>query len=365
MTSLDDLAPTLDRLVDDGHLAGWVAGVADDTGQSIRGGGVQSLGGPAMIDDTQFALSSNTKPLAGALALRLVELGVVELDEAVDPWLPELADPRVLVSPEADLTATVPAERPITLRHLLAMTPGCGWVSEPGPLAEAINERQLNPGPWGPPMSPDDYMARLGSLPLANQPGAAWRYHTSSDVLGVLLARATGNSISDLLDEHVLSPLGMIDTTFTGDPNRMATVYGPGDEGGLAPFPVPPGTYTAVPIFESLAAGLVSTLPDQLTFLRSLVGGATVLSAESLVWMRTDTLSDEQRRTAQGFIDTDCGWGLSVEIRPTGLIGWAGGLGTIGYADPETGRVAFLATQVTFDAPGTATAFDGFWGLFD
>lgn len=365
MTSLDDLAPTLDRLVDDGQLAGWVAGVADGAGQTIRTGGARSLDGRPMTEGTQFALSSNTKPIAGALAVRLVELGTLELDEALDPWLPELADPRVLVSPEADLTATVPAARPITLRHLLTMTPGFGWVSEPGPLATAISTRQLEPGPWGPPMRPDEYMTLLGTLPLANHPGTAWRYHTSSDVLGVLLARATGKSISTLLDEHVLRPLGMTDTTFTGDPDRMAVAYGPGDEGGLAPFRVPPGTYTAAPAFESLAAGLVSTIPDQLTFLRSLVGGATVLSQQSLESMRTDVLSDEQRRTAQGFIEADCGWGLNIEIRPTGLIGWAGGLGTIGYADPETGRAAFLATQVSFDAPGTATAFDRFWELFD
>lgn len=366
MTSLDDLAPTLDRLVDMGQLAGWVAGVGDPAGQDIRAGGCRTLEGPPMTADTQFALSSNTKPIAGALALCLVELGVLALDEAVDSWLPELAQPRVLVSPEADLGATVPAHRSITLHDLLTMTPGFGWVSEDGPLAMAVADQGLEPGPWGPQMSPDEFVARLGALPLANQPGTAWRYHTSSDVLGVLLARATGATVSDVLAAHVLGPLGMRNTSFTGEPARMATVYGPGEGKGLTPFPIPTGTYTATPPFESLAAGLVSTVPDQLTFLQSLVGSApAVLSPESLTDMRTDHIRHDQRATAAGFLEPGCGWGHHVEIRPNGIIGWAGGLGTIGYADPRTGRAAFLATQTSFDCPGTATAFDHFWHLFD
>lgn len=366
MSALTALTRTCDELVDRGDLAGWVAGIRDPDDEVVRAGGRRALGGPEMSPDTQFAMSSNAKPLGGALTLRLVELGVLDLDEPVGRWLPELADPRVLTSPGAALEDTVAAEVPITVGHLLTMTPGFGWVSEPGPLADALAEHQLEPGPWGPPMGPDEFMSRLGALPLANQPGTAWRYHTSSDVLGVLLARATGRPYHELLDEHVLSPLAMADTSLRGDPDRMATVYGPADEGGLAPFPVPPGTYTEAPAFESVAAGLVSTVPDQLAFLASLVGSApSVLTGESLAAMRTDRLTTGQRATAEGFLEPGCGWGLHVEVRPGGLIGWAGGLGTIGYADPGSGRAAFLATQVSFDGPGTGETFERFWSLFD
>lgn len=366
MASLDDLTPTLDRLVDDGHLAGWVAGTTDGTGQAILSGGRRALDGPDMTADTQFALSSNTKPVGGVLALCLVELDVLGLEDPVSRWLPELAGPQVLTSPGAALDDTVTAEGPITVRHLLTMTPGFGWVSEPGPLADSMGEQGIAPGPWGPSMGPDEFLSRLGALPLANQPGTAWRYHTSSDVLGVLLARATGRSVRELLAEHVLDPLGLTDTSFVGDPGHMATAYGPSDEGGLIPFPVPPGTYTETPPFESLAAGLVSTVPDQLTFLGSLVGtGAALLSPATLTDLRTDHLTSGQRGTAEGFLEPGCGWGHHVEVRADGLIGWAGGLGTIGYADPRTGRAAFLATQVSFDGPGTATAFQAFWSLVD
>ncbi|HIZ99315.1 MAG TPA: beta-lactamase family protein [Candidatus Janibacter merdipullorum] len=370
MTSLDDLAPTLDRLVDDGHLAGWVAGTSDGTGSTIRHGGRRALDGDtidgdAMSADTQFALSSTTKPIGGVLALRLVEQGTLALDDPIGRWIHELAEPRVLTSPGAPLDDTVPAERPITVHHLLTMTPGFGWVAEPGPLADALSDLEIEPGPWGPAMSPDDFAARLGSLPLAEQPGTAWRYHTSSDLLGVLLARATGRSVADLLAEHVLGPLGMTDTSFVGDPDRMATAYGPADEGGITPFPVPPGTYTEQPPFESLAAGLVSTVPDQLAFLGTLAGtGPALLHPSTLTQLRTDHLTEAQRSSAAGFLDPGCGWGYQVEVRTDGLVGWAGGLGTIGYADPRTGRAAVLATQVSFEGRGTTESFDRFWSLF-
>lgn len=367
MTSLEDLATDLDRLVAEGLLAGWVAGVADADGQTVLTGGRRSLDGPPMTSDTQFAMSSSSKPFAGVLTLRLAETGVLSLETPVARWLPELASPRVLSAPGADLEDTRPADRDITVADLLGMVPGFGWVAEPGPLADAFAAQpEISPGPWGPPLPPDEFLARLAALPLANQPGTAWRYHTSSDVLSVLLARAGGESLTDLLTEHVLAPLALTATGFRGDPDRLATAYrAAGDDGpGLAPFPVPPGTYVDVPVFESLAAGLVSTVPDQLTFLSSLVGSApAVLSPASLADLRTDRLTEEQRRTATGFLGPGSGWGRHVEIRPEGWIGWAGGLGTIGYADPASGRAAFLATQVSIDAPGTSRAVERFWDL--
>lgn len=386
MSTLTALAETCDRLVEHGELVGWVAGVSGPdsltppssgpgtavdarTGSvteppDIRAGGRRALDGPPMTADTQLAMSSSTKPIGGVLALRLVETGLLDLDDPVDRWLPELAQPHVITDPGGPLDDTVPADVPITLRHLLTMTPGFGWVSEPGPLADGLAEQGIAPGPWPPDMSPDEFMARLGALPLAGQPGTSWRYHTSSEVIGVLLSRATRRSVGELLDEHVLGPLGMTDTAFVGDPERTATPHTPADGDGLSAFPVPARAYTEAPRFESLAAGLVSTVPDQLAFLGSLVGSSPgLLGNATLTDMRTDQLTAEQRATAAGFLEPGCGWGHHVEVRPQGHVGWAGGLGTIGYADPRNGRAAFLATQVTVDSPGTAAAFEEFWSL--
>ncbi len=361
---LDALAPTLDELVRAGRIAGWVAGVRAPDDQAIGTGGRLGPGRGPMREDTPFALSSNSKPLAGALTLRLAELDVLALDDPVARWVPELSRPRVLRAVDGPLEDTVPAEGPITVTHLLTMTPGLGWVAEPGPLAEAMQQRHLAPGPFAPPMDPDAYIAALADLPLADQPGASWRYHTSTDVLAVLLQRATGRSVTDLLTEHLTGPLDMTGTAFTGDRDRMPTVLEPDESGDLVPSHVPEGAWSDAPAFESLATGLVSTAGDQLAFLGSLVGSAPpVLTAESVRAMRTDHLTGPQRESAAAFLDDGCGWGLHVEVRPGGRFGWAGGLGTIGYADPATGRAAFLGTQATVGSPGTIAAIDAFWSL--
>ncbi|MDP9820686.1 serine hydrolase domain-containing protein [Nocardioides massiliensis] len=329
MTALADLTESLDRLVADGALQGWAAGVREAGTTHLTAGGRRTADEPA-------AIASNTKPIAGALTLRLVELGRLGLDDAVAQWLPELANPRVLTRPGGPLDDTVAAQRPITVRHLLTMTAGFGWVVEGGPLAAAMDELQVGPGPDAPPMTPDEYLRRLASLPLAGQPGATWRYHTSSDVLGVLLARCTGRPVSDLLAEHVTGPLAMPATHF---PTDVA--------------------------FESLATGLVSTVADQLRFLAAIGdGGGAVLGRASTRQMCTNQLTPEQRSGADDLLEAGAGWGHHVEVRADGLVGWAGGRGTIGYVDPAGGRAAALFTWQGMDTAGTQQAFAEFWQLF-
>lgn len=354
-------AAKLDDLVERSRLVGYVAGVREGGRSEVVRGGSSSIDGPAMTQDAVFPLSSNSKPVGGVLAMRLVELGVVSLDDPVADHLPEFADPRVLAGPEAPLGRTVPADRPITLRHLLTMTAGFGWV-ESGPLAEAMANEQVAPGPYAPPMAADEYMRRLGALPLAGQPGSGWNYHNCSDVLGVLLERATGTPVSDLLAEHVTGPLGMTDTGFTADPDRMPTSYGSGVDGALRALDTA-DRFGAVPGFESLACGLTSTVSDYLTFLDVLVSGAPVLAAESARLMRSDQIGSVQRGAAEGLVDPGSGYGFQVEVRPDGVVGWDGGLGTIGYVNPASGRSAAVFTTQAFDVDGTTEALDTVWEL--
>src|SRR4029077_3269716 len=123
------------------------------------------------------------------------------LDAPVDELLPELANRRVLRHPDAPLTDTVPARRPITTRDLLTFTWGFGMqgamfmAAEPWPIFDATVERALST--FGPPQpattpDPDTWMARLGELPLLAQPGERWLYQSGSQVLGVLASRAAG-----------------------------------------------------------------------------------------------------------------------------------------------------------------------------
>ena len=219
--SRDRLARLHDALaahVAAGDMPGLVALVSRRGEIHVEAIGTQSFGGAPMRRDTIFRIASMTKPVTAAAALILVEECKLRLDDPVDAFLPELANRRVLKSLESAVDDTVPAQRPITLRDLLTFTFGLG--ARDGVAGRSIRSRRrcaeagLAPGPFQPDLSADEFMKRLGSLPLIHQPGERWLYHTGSDVLGVLIARAAGQPLGDFLRERIFEPLGMSDTGF-------------------------------------------------------------------------------------------------------------------------------------------------------
>ena len=204
-----------------------------------------------MRRDTIFRISSMTKPVTAAAAMILVEECLLRLDEPVNRLLPELANRQVLKRPDAELDDTVPAYRPITVRDLLTFTMGLGIVAAaPGtvPIADALSDLELGqgmPSPQTPPV-PDEWIRRLGTLPLMYQPGERWMYNTGSDVLGVLIERASGQPFETFLSERIFGPLGMTDTGFGvpwDDLGRLATSY-----------VIDPETQTAV-VYDEPAGG--------------------------------------------------------------------------------------------------------------
>ena len=161
-----------------------------------------------------------TKPVVAVAAMVLVEDCRLRLDEPVDDHLPELADRRVLVDPDGPLDDTVPADRPITTRDLLTFSAGYGqpFTVAPGaPYARAMEDPAICTGPPAPGgnVEPDEWLRRMGEIPLVHQPGAGWRYHVSADLLGMLVARAAGQPLEVVLRERVFEPLGMADTAFS------------------------------------------------------------------------------------------------------------------------------------------------------
>lgn len=256
------------------------------------------IGGPPVVRDSLFRISSTTKPITAAATLALVGEGLLDLDEAVDRLIPELADRRVLARPDGPLDQTVPAARPVTVRDLLTFTFGFGVTFDmftgpaPWPIVEAVGRLGLAtfgpPEPAVPP-EPNTWIARLGSLPLIAQPGERWLYNTPAQVLGVLLARAAGRTLSEVLDDRLFRPLGMRETTFwTPQTERLATAYRPTQD-GLVLQDAPDGAWSTPPRFEDGAAGLISTADDLLAFARMLLrGGAPILSPAAVHAMTTD-----------------------------------------------------------------------------
>src|SRR5207249_3587178 len=167
---------------------------------------------------------------------------------------------------------TVPANRPITVRDLLTFRLGFGGYFGPCPINDAAAPLQLSVGPPQPalPPEPDEWMRRFSTLPLMFQPGERWLYHTGADILGVLIARASGQTFEAFLRERIFEPLGMKDTAFSvTEPalDRFATSYLTHPEtGALTVFDPPAVQWSAPPAFPSGGAGLVSTADDYVAF---------------------------------------------------------------------------------------------------
>jgi CubicO group peptidase (beta-lactamase class C family) len=336
-----------------------------------------------MRRDTIFRITSMTKPITAAAALILVEECRVRLDDPVDRWLPELAGRRVLRRPDGPLDDTVAADRAITLRDLLTFRMGLGMIAHGDPWPIQLAERALGTVGFGPPNvacpdDPDEWMRKIGTLPLQHQPGAAWQYGLGSYVLGVLIARVAGQPFEEFLRERIFGPLGMKDTGFTVPAarlDRFATAYRfDAAAGGLAAVDdAAASAWARPPAFPDGGAGLVSTADDFLAFGRMLLekgrhGRERILSRASVETMTTDQLTPAQKTgDAALFLDAR-GWGFGVAIDTArtdlpsvpGRFGWDGGYGTSWATDPREELVAILMTQ-RFGFPGASGVNADFW----
>lgn len=367
--------------VERGEVPGLVT-LVDRRGETrVDAFGTKAVGGGGpMRRDTIFRIASMTKPVAAVAAMILVEECALRLDEPVDGLLPELADRRVLKRPDGPLDDTVPANRPITLRDLLTLRLGIGAVMVfPAryPIQHAMEEAGVAPGPDSPSLAPDEWMKRLGTLPLVYQPGERWMYETGSDVLGVLVSRATGGSLESFFRERIFAPLGMEDTGFSVPPaklDRLSSCYAADPETGTLELydAAEEGRWSRPPAFESGGGGLVSTVDDYLAFCRMLLnkgrhGGERILSRPSVELMTTDALTPEQKAGAAVLLgDGGWGFGMSVVTRrgelssTPGRFGWDGGYGTSGYSDPREDLVGILMTQ-RLAGPGSPGIDLDFW----
>ncbi|TVT16502.1 beta-lactamase family protein [Amycolatopsis acidiphila] len=340
--------------------------------------GNRSLDGPPLRRDSLFRISSMTKPITAVAALTLVEDCLLRLDAPVDDVLPELANRRVLKSLDSELDDTVPAVRSITTRDLLTFRLGFGQLmAQPDayPILKAANDRSLGMGPPQPfdYPAPDEWLRRLGELPLMCQPGEKWLYHTGSDVLGVLLERVCGKPLDEVLTERVFEPLGMKDTSFsTSDVDRLVTSY----QMDYSVFDEPSGgQWSRRPPFLSGGGGLLSTVDDLSAFAHMMLNsgryqGVRVLSRPMVELMTTDQLTPAQKAVSgffPGYFD-DRGWGFGVSVatartnvfQTPGRFGWDGGLGTSWQADPKEELTAIMLTQRA-GFPDLSAVYTDFW----
>lgn len=349
---LEEVSAVLRGAVARGELGGIVALVhrRGEVAQVDAVGWQDTARTRPVARDTIFRIASMTKPITSVAALILWEEGHFELDDPVERWLPELAAPRVLPDPAAPLERAMPAARSIRVIDLLTHRSGIVTPRDPpGPLRDALTAADADNAsgfsPW---------LARIGALPLAHEPGTTFAYGNSMDVLGILVERVAARPLPDFLHERIFEPLGMHDTAFRVPADALDRFARLHSLGGVPASWIPaPET---VPGYPSGAGGLYSTIDDYLKFARMLLaggrlGGVRILAPETVRAMRTDRLTPEQRQ-GRPFGGTEPHWrgqgfGLGIAIKDApdvaapelgiasvGSFGWPGIFGTWWAADP-------------------------------
>lgn len=373
---------TMSGYVSRGEVPGMVTAINRRGETFVEALGVKTIGGSdAVRADTIFRIASMTKPVTAVAAMILVEECKLRLDEPLDKWLPELSDRRVLKRVDGPIDETVPVRRSLTLRDLLTFRAGYGFIvaaPQDAPIQKALAEAGLAPGPTLAAIAPNEYMARLGRIPLAYQPGEQWLYHTCSDILGVLIARVTGQPLEAFFRERIFVPLGMSDTSFSvpaAKLDRLATCYQVNARGAFEVFDgVDTSRWSRPPVFAAGGGGLVSTVDDFLAFGQMMLnfgrlGRERILSRPSVEAMITDQLTAEQRAANDAFFDGNRSWGFGVSMvvkrdsgtAVPGRFGWEGGYGTSWASDPKEGLVGILLTQVLWSSPQGPRVYHDFW----
>ncbi len=368
---------TLKELVDAGQLAGAVTLIWRNGHAHVETVGRRNLLTNAPVErNTIFRIASMTKPVTSVAALVLYDEGRFDLDEPITSAAPELARMRVLRSPDGPLDETDDAARPITFRDLLTHRAGLTYGDlHRGPIRRACAETlgtQIDN-----PLTPDEWIARVATLPLIDQPGTGFHYGISTDLLGFLVARLDGASLGEVLARRVFAPLGMHDTGFAvprEKRDRRAGLCGFDADGRLTMLSATPGRHALEErpdymTFESGSGGLWSTVDDYLAFARMLLGDPGVpalLRPQTLMLMTSNQLTPEQRAATRMFgrpifaAGHGYGMGVAVVLEPDkadplqcrggiGTIGWPGAYGGWWQADPTDGSVLIFLTHNMLD----------------
>ncbi|MFC3069090.1 serine hydrolase domain-containing protein [Phenylobacterium soli] len=365
--ALAQIPPALQGVADQGLLSGFVTLVwrKGEIAQVNAIGHRDLEGKVPMTRDTLFRIASMTKPVTSVATLMLLEEGKLKLEDPVTKWLPEFADMQVLADATGPIDQTSPAARDITVEDLMTHRAGLAYgFTSVGPIAHAHEERLGSPLVNA--MTPDEWLAALGSLPLSYPPGDRFHYSHATDVLGFLVARIEGKPLGEVLRERIFAPLGMDDTFFWAPPEkreRLAKLYkAPAEAGPLEDVSLPHPS--KAPAFEGGGGGLISTADDYLKFARMLLGkgevdGVRLLKPQTVELMTANRLTDAQRKIPfMGFPFWDAqGFGLGVSTildeekqamvgaGSNGSFGWPGAFGTWWLADPKEEMVLIYLIQ--------------------
>jgi len=367
-TRLHQIAPHLNRYVDEGKLPGYQVMVARRGRMAYlhRYGLCDVENKKPVADDTIFRIYSMTKPITSVALLQLYEQGRFLLTDPASRFIPAFKKLQVFASGDAAAYQTSPPAREVTIRDLFTHTAGFtyGAFNNHHPVDLLYREHSPQAGTL------DAMIAKLSELPLVFSPGTRWNYSVATDILGYLVEQISGQTLDQYFADHILEPLGMADTAFFVPENkrdRLAANYG-FHEGGLRLIDNPAESpYLKPPTFRSGGGGLVSTCADYFRFAQMLLNkgeldGVRILGRKTVELMTANHMPNNGDLSSMGmpvFSETPYdgigfGLGVSVMLDPAkaqilgspGEYAWGGAASTAFWVDPVEEQIVIFLTQL-------------------
>jgi CubicO group peptidase (beta-lactamase class C family) len=381
MLNVEPIKQALAAAVGEGRIPGVVAAAATRDGVIFEGaaGGRSAAQPEPMTIDCVFRIASMTKAITTVAAMQLVEQGRLALDAPARDILPALGEVQVLTGFDGSGPVLRPPRADITLRHLLTHTAGFAYETWNANIARYVRETKL------PPMR--SAKLRALAVPLANEPGERWEYGVNIEMVGRMIEAVSGADLEAHLQEHVLKPLGMQDTSYIARPDwegRLAAVHARRSDGTYEAVAAPAINESEREFFPG-GGGLFSTAADYLRFLRALLHGGE-LDGVRILDPATVAMMGENHMGALNVLPLPTQiphlsdpvdlmpaitkkWGLSFLInneavpggRAAGSLAWAGLQNTYFWLDPASGVAGVFMTQILPFADRTVLdAFDAF-----
>lgn len=370
-TRLQRVSHVLDQYVERNQLAGLVTLLARD-GQVVHlstSGMLDREMGQPMRADAIFRIASMLKPITATAVMMLYEEGHFQLDDPVGAFIPAFADPQVAVGRAGDDLHLTESSRVLTIRHLLTHTSGmCLGANEDDPV-EVLYTARVAELIQTPGMTLGRAVDELATLPLAHQPGSAWRYGLSYEVLARLVEVISGEWFDVFLQRRVFAPLGMVDSAYVvapGSADRFTSLYQWSDPDGMEVAAAAAGSpqieffgYEPGTVWTSGGSEILSTAADYYRFAQMLLNNGTldgeqILSRKTVALMAMNHLPD-----ALMPFDHRRGYGQGLGLYPLLDVVQSGAMGTVGelmgsgghgtyfWIDPHESLIGILMTQLS------------------
>ena len=357
--------------IDTGKLKGAVVLVAR-RGETVHLGvlgAMDAARGKPMQADTLFRIYSMTKPITSLAFMMLVEQGLVALDDPVSRFIPAWEGLGVFDGGFLETFRTKPPKRPMLIIDLLRHTSGLTYGFQQRTNVDAAY-RKLGVGELGASGTLDEMIEALANLPLEFSPGEAWNYSVSTDVLGYLIGKISGEPFERFLRSRLFEPLGMVDTGFyapRSEAGRLAACYALTPKGVELQDDPATSSFLSPASFVSGGGGLVSTAHDYLRFCQMLLNGGALegrryVSPKTVQLMNLNHLPGGQDIASlsrsmfseAAYAGLGFGLGFSTTIDPAAILipstigdlSWGGAASTYFWIDPREDLVAILMTQL-------------------